>query len=68
MVRAGSNLLSSDLKSTWKDLPQAEQADTALDIVEAVEESAFQLAKVIETPLAQPILQVELNIGQNYVL
>ena len=65
MVRTGSNLLGEKSNAAWDDLPNEVQADKALEVVEAVEESAFQVAKVIRTPLSVPILKVEVNIGKH---
>ena len=64
VITTSSNLLSESQEPSWQDLPQAVQADTALDIVNTVEDSAFQVAKVINTPLATPIIHVEVNIGE----
>ena len=65
MVEAGSNLLSSERKDQWDDLPQGDQQVAATRLLTAVEKSGFKVANTIKAPLRQPIVNIQVNISES---
>ena len=65
-MTAGSNALASKQSDSWRDLPQADQTQTATRLLSTVEESAFQVAKTIKEP--ETVVDININIGQCTVL
>ncbi len=65
VVETGSNLLDVETSESWKDLPQSEQRESATQLVQAVEQSALQVAERIDKPTA-PVINIEVNIGEEF--
>ena len=63
-MKSSSNLLSDKHRESWKDLPQGTQAESAANIMEAVEKSANQVAQVIDTPLQAPVVKIEVHVSK----
>jgi GPCR-Autoproteolysis INducing (GAIN) domain len=62
VLSTSSYLLDDERSSSWMDLPQATQAETATRLLSTVESSAHQLAKKCEQPTV--IVNVTVNIGR----
>ena len=62
VVKSTSNMLEEEKTESWKDLPQAQQAEAATRVIKSVEDSAFQVAKLAEAPTVK--LTVDVNIGE----
>ena len=68
MVEVGSNLLSTDNRGLWDELPQADQKVAATKLITAVEKSGFKVANTIKEPLRRPIVNIEINISELLIL
>ena len=64
MLRTSSALLDERADDSWRDLPQAIQAEAATKLVNSVESSALSLAKTVKEPTKEPIVNIELNISK----
>ena len=51
VLAASSHLLSDDHVTSWHDLTRADQQETAIDLVSAVEMGSFMRADVSQSPL-----------------
>jgi hypothetical protein len=63
VLKTSSNLLEDAHADSWRDLPQATQAQTATRLIDSVETSAFQVARSIQHPSV--VINVTINIGQS---
>ena len=61
VLTTSSNLLDKKHSESWMDLPQAEQADTAYKLADAVETSSFQVIRNIQQPTI--IINITVNIS-----
>ncbi len=62
VVNTTSQLLKDELKDSWLDMPQSDQAVAATEMISAVEKSAFQLADSIDTP--RVVIKMDVNVGK----
>ena len=62
-MESSSNLLDTTKNQSWQDLPQSEQRKSASLLIQAVEDSAKQVASRMESVPQAPIINIEVNIG-----
>ena len=55
-------MLDQNKQESWRDLPQATQAEAASRVIHSVENSAFELARTLEKPTAH--IEVQVNLGR----